>query len=252
MDGVELSPQELAYLLAVVHAPAVVGVDDPLLFPSDAKSRERVYEKGRQQLQENKWIEPIPDHEDEYDLDPALVHMVAVVAGAEHVIASIRTADDGSRQSTLHYLFGNRIVELWATPENSYLLGVVADRSGLLDRITEMLELPEHSDSAEFNLPEAAFRKVLKFAENGNREKAEALLESAGKHAEAFFSALGRAGGGQLFVVQPSEGEVESGRRATIVGSDWLVVRPSADSDELAISSLDAGRLDQLLSEWLE
>lgn len=252
MDGVELTPQEFAYLLAVVHAPAVIGVDDPKLFPSDARAEKAVYGKGRQQLEEHKWIEPLADHEDEYWLDPGLVQLVAVVAGPEHVIATIRSGDDGDRQTTLHYLFGNRIVELWTTPEKSYLLGQVDDRQALLERIQAVLQVPEKSDGARFSLPEEAFQKAVTFAENGKSDKAEELLASAGEHAEAFFSSFTEPGGGQLFVVQPSQGEIASGRRATVIGGKWVVVRPSAEADELDISSLDSKRLDELLSEWLE
>lgn len=252
MDGVELTPEEFAYLLAVVHAPAVIGVDDPKLFPSDSKSEKAVFGKGRKQLEEHQWIEPLEDHEDEYSLDPGLVQMVAVVAGPEHVVATASSEADGEQRSTLHYMFGNRVVELWTTPEKSYLMGVVEDRAGLLNRIVEMLHVPENSDPAEFRLPESAFDKVVKFAENGKSDKAEALLEQAGEHAEAFFAAFADPGGGQLYVVQPSGGEIESGRRATVVGGRWLVVRPSAEADELQVSSLDAAKLDELLDEWLE
>lgn len=252
MDGAELSPEEFAYLLAVVHAPAVVGVDDPKLFPSDAKSEKAVFGKGRKQLEQHQWIEPLEDHEDEYSLDPGLVQMVAVVAGPEHVVATVSAEADGDRRSTLHYLFGTRIVELWSTPEKSYLLGVVEDRAGLLSRIGEMLHIPDDSEPAEFRLPDAAFEKVAKFAENGRSDKAEELLEQAGEHAEAFFAAFAEPGSGQLYVVQPSEGQIQSGRRATIVGGRWLVMRPSAEADELQVSSLDADRLDELLDEWLE
>lgn len=251
MDGAELSPQELAYLLAVVHAPAVVGVDDPRLFPSDAKSQKAMFGKGRQQLEDNKWIEPISDHEDEYDLDPALVQMVAVIAGPEWIVATVRGEGD-ERRSVLHYLFGKRIVELWTTSDKSYMLGVVDDRDALAARLTEILEVPKKSASASFQLPTASFQKVLKFAENGKQDKAEGLLESAGEHAESFFTALGEPGGGQVFVVQPSGGQIESGRKATIVGGSWLVVRPEPDAEDLDISSLDAARLEQLLEDWME
>ncbi len=252
MDGVELSPEEFAYLLAVVHAPAVVGVDDPKLFPSDAKSEKAVYGRGRKQLEEHQWIEPLADHDDEYSLDPALVQMVAVIAGPERVVATVGSEADRDRKATIHYLFGNRIVELWATPEKTYLLGLVEDRAGLLTRISEVLHVPEQSEPADFRLPEAAFQKVVKFAENGKSDKAEELLQDAGEHADTFFAAFAQPGGGQLYVVEPSQGQIESGRRATVVGGQWLVLRPSADADEFEISSLDAQRLEQLLDEWLE
>ncbi len=252
MDGVELTPEEFAYLLSVVHAPAVVGIEDPKLFPSGAKTQDTVYGKGRKQLEEHQWIEPIPDHDDEYALNPTLVQMVAVIAGAEHVVATVQSTEDDTHQAMLHYLFGDKIVELWATPDKRYLIGTVEGRAGLLKRIAELVRVPESSDQAAFSLPEAAFQKVAKLAENGKSDKAEALLEKAGDHAQAFFAALAERGDGQLFVVQPNQGQIETGRKATVVGGAWLVTKPAQDADELDIASLDLTRLESLLTDWLE
>lgn len=252
MQGIELSPQELAYLLAVVHATAVVGVDDPELFPTTAKQRDSVYGAGRKQLEKDEWIVPLEDHDDEYDLNAGLVQLVAVIAGPEHVIATVRSDSDDSRQAALHYLFGSRIVELWNTPEKRYLLGLVDDRQALLRRIAELLQVPEQSDQASFTLPEAAFQKALKFSKDGNRDKLEAQLKAAGEHAEQFSADLAEPEGGQLFVVQPSGGEIQGGRRATVVAGKWIAFRRSQDTKELEISSLDTERLESLLDEWLE
>jgi hypothetical protein len=178
--------------------------------------------------------------------------MVAVIAGAEHVVATVQSTEDDTHQAMLHYLFGDKIVELWATPDKRYLIGTVEGRAGLLKRIAELVRVPESSDQAAFSLPEAAFQKVAKLAENGKSDKAEALLEKAGDHAQAFFAALAERGDGQLFVVQPNQGQIETGRKATVVGGAWLVTKPAQDADELDIASLDLTRLESLLTDWLE
>ena len=97
MDGAELTKSELAYLLAVLHATELVGVDDPSLFPTKAKARDSTYGKGRAQLEENGWLEPIPEYTDEYDLNPALLHMVAIVAAPTYVVGTWSGPDEEDR-----------------------------------------------------------------------------------------------------------------------------------------------------------
>jgi len=88
MNGIKLEAEELAYLLATVDAPGLIGVDDPKLVPSTAKSRDTTFSKGRKQLEAHGWVQEISGKPGEYDLNAGLFHTVAVMAAPEMVVAT--------------------------------------------------------------------------------------------------------------------------------------------------------------------
>ncbi len=257
MDGAELTKSEFAYLLAIVHATEVVGVDDPALFPTKAKARDSTYGEGRAQLEENGWLKPIPEYTDEYDLNPALLQMVSIVAAPTHVLGTRSGEEDEDRHWMLHYVSGDQIVELWAPTKESYILAVVPDIETLQSRLGEMLQLTEASRETEFSLEEPVLEQIRALAQKGKADQAGELLVSAGVDgaSDSLIAALAGPASGQIFVVRPVQGAIEAGRRTDIYGigdSAWRINRAEADSEEFEIATCDPGTIGDLVNKWIE
>ncbi len=257
MNGIELETEELAYLLATVDVPGLVGVDDPKLVPSTAKSRDTTFSKGRKQLEAHGWVQEISGKPGEYDLNAGLFHTVAVMAAPEMVVASSRGAAEEDRQLVLHYLVREHIVELWATSEKRYFLSRLPDRTVLNERMAEILGIAAGAQEGKFTLPELTFNKLKNLAQKGQLAQAEKLLATAdvnGRAGKLLLAALTSPVRGQVVVTRATAGEIEAGRRAEIFGEKkgaWTAVRPEANSKELQLSPVDAPKLAALVGGWL-
>jgi len=258
MSGAELKTSEFAYLLATLNASAVVGLDDPALFPAKSSARDVTYGQGRKELEINGWLKPVPDHPEEYELNPALLEIVSIVAAPDFVVATTHSTGEAERQLVLHYLAGDGIVELSAPAEGIYQVGVVLDREALHERIAEMLHLTTALLAAQFTIDETVFKDIQSLSQKGRLERAEELLESAGVNGavgESLMAAVASPASGQIVVIRPSFGQIESGRRATVFGEDdaaWLVKRTQFDAQNLEIATCDPASIGTLVTEWLD
>lgn len=258
MSNVVLSPEELAYLLAVVHAPFLVGVTDKRLFPRDAKARKSVYGKGRQILEANGWLKPLAEDPGEYEFDAGLMEMVACVADPEFVIGVLRRGTDGKYVGILDYLASGLIVEITLDVHGGYRLGTVPDRAELFRRIGLILRLTTPDVWAQFDLDEPLLKELVSLSQSGEVERAKQLLISrqvARYAAESFVKALADPTGGMVVSLRPGRAGVgEAGRRATVYGgfgSAWIVQKRDKESAELEATSCDARRLELLVTSWL-
>ena len=261
MSGIVLEKTEFAYLLATLHATSIVGIDDVELFPADKEARDSTYVAGLKSLQEHGWLKPIPQQPGQQNLDDTLLLMTAVIADPQYVIFTVRHSSGDNQQILLHYLAEPDIVELSATPEGKYRLGVVPDRLAMLRRIQEMLGLPETSGAAsvQFTIEEQAFLTVQDLAEHGQRDQAAALLKERGingNNGDSLLTALQSADSGNLVVVvRPRSGEIVAGRKATVFRQKdltWLTRRVDAESNTLKVETVQADTLPNVLSSYIQ
>jgi len=252
---IELSKEEFAYLLAAVEATSLIGVEDPKLFPADARSRKTIYRKGREQLEANGWLTPLEDHQDEHELNADLFHLTAAVAEASYVLGTSVGATKKGRRWLLHYLAGEHIIELWLTQAKSYAFRVVPDRESLIERVAEVLEVDHSTNAVTLTLDEKTFKKIVNLASKGQEKQASELLETNGKVGSSIIQALSGKARAQISLVQASVGEIQVGRRASVYGTGkapWMVWREDEESEQLNIAACDADHLSQLLSKWIE
>jgi hypothetical protein len=264
MSGAELDNTEFAYLLAVVNAAGVVGLDAPDLFPQKPAAQDRTYSQGRQNLESNGWLKPAADHDDEFVLDALLLEMISIIANPAFVVASVAGEDAKTRQMVLHYLLEDNIIELSVPEKGSYLIGVVPDTDALQDRIAELLDIADGGTTAgkakpaRTTLDGEQFEDLKAFAQKGKSDRAEAVLEStklSKGNKTSLLSAMSNPERGQIVVIRPGEEGIEAGRRLTVFaenGSAWLARRLKADAGEVEISAGTAPQIGTLLSELTE
>lgn len=259
MGNVVLAPEEFAYLLAVVRASVLVGVNDIRLFPQDGRTRKSVYGKGKHLLEANGWLKALPEAPGEYEFDAGLMEMVASVADPDFVIGAVRRGPDGTYVGILDYLAGNLIVEITLDLRGGYRLGTVAERAELFRRIGLILRLTTPEAWAQFDLDEPVFKEIQSLSKNGDGQEAKQLLISrqvGPAAAESLVKALADPTGGMVVSLRPGRAAgSETGRKATVYGgfgTAWIVQKTHRDSIELEITSCDTRRLEMLVNSWLE
>lgn len=257
ISGVDLTASELSYLLATLTAPTIVGIDATALFPDKQSSRETLFRKGREKLEANGWMKPIPDHPDEYELDPVLFELVSIIAAPSFVIATQRISAKRERQDVLHYLTDESIVELSSSEEGTYRIGFVSDSGALYERIAAMLEVAVKAPSKHLELDGEVFEHIQSLALKGKLEQARASLESAGvteKMADSVLNAVCDPAQGQIVLIRTQSGEIEAGRRVHVYGEGkqaWIVKQSSPDSADVEMISSDTASLKGLLTVLL-
>ena len=257
MSSAQLKQPEFAYLLAILNATAVVGIEDPALFPTKSSSRDAIYGQGRKELEAKGWLKPVPNHPDEYELNPILLEMVSVIATPEFVVVTSHSTGESELRQVLHYLAGDSIVDVSAPAEGVYQVGAVPDRDTFHTRIAEMLYLTTAQQPMQFTLDETTFEDIQTLSQDGNPEKAEKLLDSVagdGTGGQSLVAALAGPGSGQIVVVSSASGQAKSGRRASVFGEQdaaWLVKRTARDSSDLDIATCDLASIGMLIPEWM-
>lgn len=262
MEGAVLETSEFSYLLAVLHATSIVGVADSELFPADEAARDAAYQKGVDKLKEHGWMTRIENTATEqFNLNSQLLYMASVVAEPDFVVFTVRSAPDTGQQVYLHYLAGTDIVELSLAGEQQYTLISIADRPAMLNRIKELLGLPEVKTAprVEFTIDETTFITIQDLAEQGQREQAAAILkehEVTDAAGDSLLSALQLADSGSLVVVvRPQDGEIIAGRKATVFhlpDVTWLARRVDAASNTLKVGTVQEDTLKIVLDNYLE
>jgi hypothetical protein len=257
MSSAQLKQPEFAFLLAILNATAVVGLEDPALFPTKSSSRDATYGQGRKELEANGWLKPVPNHPDEYELNPILLEMVSVVATPEFVVVTSHSTGEPELRQVLHYLAGDSIVDVSATAEGVYQVGGVPDRETFHTRVAEMLYLTTARHPMQFTMDETTFEDIQTLSQDGNSEKAEKLLDSVvgdGTNGQSLVAALAGPVSGQIVVVSSASGLAKSGRRASVFGEQdaaWLVKRTARDSSVLEITTCDLASIGMLIPEWM-
>jgi hypothetical protein len=256
MKGIELDQTEFAYMLGVIQADAIAGVDDPKLFPTDDASKEVIYSAGRERLEEHGWLVQVEHSPHEYELNPFLLEAVALIAVPDIVVATLHDREGVDRRLLLHYLADDDIIELSASQDWKYRFGFLSDNQGLSERVAGMLEVTESEQPTCFTISEEAFTSIQSRCQEGRLEQAVELIIASGverKPGNSFVEALGSPSSGQVVVIRPRSGEIEAGRRARVFGEGngaWMLVRTAPDSKEFEVTSCSPDSIGILITKW--
>jgi hypothetical protein len=264
MDVAELEEAEFAYLLATLHVPALIGVDSPTLFPTLPADRDAILGAGLRQLQAHGWLKPRAQP-GQYDLNPELMELAAVVAGPQYVVLTRTCQPGGYQRLILHYLAGDDIVEL-STTLGCYRLVALPSREALYQRVSDMLGVfgtPEAGQPAPepFIIDEALFAEVRALAQRGALEQAAATLIArgvTGSAAAALAASVGATpeGSGQVAMVRAGDrAAVRAGRKATLYGKPdwvWLVQHVEPASMRLQVQVVQSDTLAAVLRQYFD
>jgi hypothetical protein len=257
LSGAQLKSSEFAYLLAVLNASTVIGLEDPLLFPTKSSDQDATYSEGRQELEANSWMKPVRDYPDEYELNPILLEMVSIITAPEFVVDTSRSTGESEFQQVLHYLANDSIIEVSAPAEKTYQIGAVPDHESFHARIAEMLGIAASKQANQLTVNETVFKDLQSLAKKGQPERAQTLLDSSTlkkKSVQSLISSLASQSSGQIVVVSADTGQVMNGRRALVFGegdSAWLAKRKEHDSLQFDILSCDATGIGTLITDWM-
>lgn len=250
---VELSRNQFAYLLAAVRASGIIGLDDPDLFPEGAKAEEEVFGGGRGELESAGWIQEVDDHPGEYQLDPFLLEMVAVIGGPEFVVAGAEQSGE-VRNVRMIYIVGELAVELAPMIDGGYALGYLPDDTTVGEHMGDLFQLNGAGGATDFSLSSDTLEDLKTSAASGKVEEAARLVEGDPEDRQALSQAAAGPRSGRVVVLQTADGEVGSGRRAFLFGADdnvWIEYQPSEEADELTLTRATVSRLGGLVQSWL-
>jgi hypothetical protein len=257
MDGIQLQKPEFAYLLAAVGAQEILGVDDPALFPSSDAEREASFSAGSEQLREAGWLKPVPDHDQEFELNVLLLEMVALIGAPDQMIAVRTDPQNSVPRQVLFFLSTESIVELSIVEDGSYRLGFVDQSESYPDRIAKFFDLKPAKQSGQLSIKGEVIDQLRSTAVKGETKKASELLktlEGDSSLGKSFLSALADPNRGEFVVMHLTAGEISTGRRAYVHGEGknaWVVHRIDTKTDHLLADTLDAASLTLLLNDWL-
>lgn len=251
MTAVTLSTPAFAYLLAVVSANNVVGLEAPDLFPASEDAQKETYQEGLDQLIADGHIQASEEEEGTYDFDPALYEMVAVIAAPELVIATFHSQAE-EHHLLLNYLAEDHIVRLAALDGDEYSIGIVPELEKLTKQSSELLRLDESPEDHEFSVPMKLFEQMQDSGEAFSDELSGKLSEAevADGHVLTLAEAFASEDQGEIVVASLEDGEVAHGRRAWIYGSDdnaWMFYLTSSGAQ--AVQCTNCGPSE--IKDWI-
>jgi hypothetical protein len=222
MDGFIFEAEELAYLLTLVGARGLAGVDDARLSAEsdgDKVDRTDIYAKGLDSLKAHNWLTPtnLPG---QFQLDETLARVMLALAEPHYAVLTSVEPDSGNAgRAMVDYLSSDGIVELTQSTDDLYHLGLVTDIRSLAERITSLLR--QNAD-VPTGVPPSA-------------EKLSRLTSQRG----------------EVIVAQTSQDELLGGRRANVYAGAWIAWRRSATSEDMIVSPLNGDKVTQFLDEFM-
>jgi len=255
MSAIILESSEFAYLLAMVNAESIPGIHDPALFPNDNESRNSTFSSGFQLLKENGWIKPA-DKPSRFDFNEILLLMAAVIADPEYIVFTVRLTDKSEKQVIMHFMEGSDIVELVATNDGKYHIGIVPDPSDMYDRIKNILEIrgSEQQLQVKFFTDEKVFEEIKSLISKGEHAPAAQMLEQLGLGSisiKSLTGALSRADWRKIIVMKATNGALKTGRKASLFQGDdcfWLARRLDVMTTKMSIETVQHDTISSFLS----
>lgn len=168
-----LSSAELAYLLQMLAAQTVIGLDPAPLFAADQDARKAQLEQGLAELKLSGRLQP-KEH-DSWALDVNVAAMAVAVADPEIVISVTRIETPQSERMVNYYLAASFVVELAVTEENAYRLTGLPELDLIAVRVGQALGLPLEAPTTTpktMSLSTAQFEVIAQSSHtDGAREK---------------------------------------------------------------------------------
>jgi len=254
MSAIILESSEFAYLLAMVNAESIPGIHDPTLFPSDIRSRDSTFTRGFQLLKENGWIKPA-GKPSQFDFNEMLLLMAAIIADPEFVVFTIRLTKRAEKHVMMHFMEGSDIVELVATNDDKYHIGIVPDTSDLYDRIKNALGISDSEPQLQikFFTDEMHFEEIKSLISRGYDSQAAQMLEQLGLgniSIKSLTGALSKAHWGEIIVMKTTEGELLTGRKANLFHGDdcsWLTRRLNVTTTKMSVEMVQEDTISSFL-----
>lgn len=134
-----LERSEFAYLLHLLEAKRVIGVNNASLFVETEVEREALLTQGMAALQAHGWL---VESENGFHTHSGLVRMVAVTAVPDTVLLVTRYQPDNGQQILTYYRAQNWLVEQFLTTDGFYILTELSDTAEMTTRLQEAFAIP--------------------------------------------------------------------------------------------------------------
>jgi hypothetical protein len=137
-QSVTVTSPQLTFLLTLLQAKKLPKANNEQIFPADEEAFTKVLEKGKAELQRDRWLVSTEGYD---DLNTQLLQVVAAMANPIAMVASIIAKPDGSSQIVTHYVGHTVVVEQIYTGQK-YQLTFLASVEVLVSRLATTLMLP--------------------------------------------------------------------------------------------------------------
>ena len=156
---VVLTPAELAFLLSLVGAQTLEGLEHEALFPENAAVWESLFLQGRSELERDHWLIQVPGTA-QHDLNEQLVTVIATMAAPRFVVVTTVDRPGLPRQSVTHYI-STVVVEACFDGKQYQLVGLRSTEV-MLARLANTIGLPqERAAGEEFELTAEQARRAV-------------------------------------------------------------------------------------------
>ncbi len=261
MGNLTLELSELSYLLQMVNARSVIGVDNARLFPLDEGKNQELLQEGVERLKAHHWIKVDPQS-NKTNFNEMLCYLIAVMADPEIAIMTVRQEEDGSYQLFTHYLAGQMIVEQIPLAGEKYQLAFVTDLPTAVDRIQSLIQ-PRRSTGelgvTKITLDKRAFSRVKNLAKEGKTDTAIALLREEGIDPRLALSLVASiqtpTHRGMVVVMERLNNQVTPTRNLTIMQSrqsSWLLRTNEIDDPQVILETFWPHLFMNHLTEYLQ
>jgi hypothetical protein len=142
----ELTHPEFCYLLRLLEAPGLFGLDPVSVAPDDARD-----ELGRTRLEQRGYLRRLGE-QGPWNIDTELVLAVSVCAASELVVVSARFDENQARVCLWHHLAQGLVVERSIVGGLCHRLVLISDLATLLGRIVDWLGLRARRYPRSFGL----------------------------------------------------------------------------------------------------
>ena len=225
---ITLTPAELAFLLSLVDAQTLLGLEHEALFPESASARESLYLQGRSELEQDGWLSQVAGTE-RYDLNDPLVAVIAAMAAPRVIIVTTLDPPGQPRQSVTHYI--STIVVEAVFDGHHYEVAGLRSTEIMLARLANTISLPQSSlPVEEFELSAEQARQIVAEPQIERLLKYGAPAAGARALTDVLQNVQKRA---SVHVMQVHFGQVTVVHRLQVLvsskGSAWLAV-PTADT----------------------
>lgn len=171
MQIASITSAGFAYVLAVINARSVPGLETAAIIP-DAANADAVYEAGLSELKRDGLLVP-GARANTWTLNDDLLTAVMTMAGAEFVTRTVRQTPGGDRVA-LGFIAGTQTAELIPQVNDRYQLGLLDSPALLAQRACALLLVGVSAGAAPVGAPTGQF--VVARASNGELVRARTAL----------------------------------------------------------------------------